>query len=177
MSLILCGPPMCGKSYFGKKAAGKMDVPFFDTDCLIEDQYEALTGNRLTCRDIFIKEGEEAFRGKETQVIAELERKPCVIALGGGALVSRKNSELLKNLGKIIFLKTEFSILIDRLERKAKIPAYLDARDPKGSLKALFDRRNPLYDEYADIIIDTVLHSSEAVVEMICNYRKKSNGQ
>jgi shikimate kinase len=78
--LVLIGAPGAGKSTVGKALSEKLNREFLDTDALIQDS----TGKTIT--DIFVVDGEEAFRAIELKVLADvLKSENTVISLGGGA--------------------------------------------------------------------------------------------
>ena len=74
MTLILCGFPFSGKSFFGELVAKELDLPFIDTDLVLEKLYFEQIGVRLSCRQIFHKEGEEFFRDLEHRAIDTLPK-------------------------------------------------------------------------------------------------------
>ena len=84
-AVALVGFMGAGKSAVGRLAAKRLKVPFVDTDALVEEREGPIAG-------IFAARGEQAFRGIERVVVVEvLEtalREPCVVALGGGAVLS-----------------------------------------------------------------------------------------
>ena len=87
MTLILSGLPMSGKTTIGKLLAEKLQLPFLDTDRLIEQSYAAMTGMKCSCRQIHSEKGEVFFRAFEKEQIKALQGDHArVIALGGGVL-------------------------------------------------------------------------------------------
>lgn len=79
-SIVLIGPPGSGKSTVGKALARRLKRSFFDTDSMIEEKSQKKIG------EIFVDEGEDAFRNLEYIVLQEVLQLPnCVISLGGGA--------------------------------------------------------------------------------------------
>ena len=105
-NLILIGMPGCGKSTVGQLLAQKLNRPFFDAD-------EELV-KRFGC-DIptfFAREGEAAFREKESEMLAELgKRSGCVIATGGGCVTRAENYALLHQNGVIVWLRRDLAAL------------------------------------------------------------------
>src|SRR5262245_50472770 len=120
MNILLCGLPFCGKSTYGQQAAAKLKVPFIDTDKLIEKNYFLKANQKLSCRQIHKEIGEKKFRSLEEDAIAQLALSctatHCsIVALGGGTLLSEKNTKILNPLGTIVFLKTPIDTLIKRM--------------------------------------------------------------
>jgi shikimate kinase len=178
MSVILCGPPMCGKSYYGKCVAERLNRPFIDTDELLEVGYFERRGIKLDCRDIFLKEGEASFRQFENEAIRRLPViGPAIIAIGGGTLMDSGNVEVLKKLGLLILLKTELPILLLRLKQR-KLPAYLKGKNPEQAFAEIVHKRNDLYLQYADVVIDTAGYSENQIIHYISQQlREESHGK
>ena len=96
MLLSLIGLPGSGKSTVGRQLARRLQVPFSDSDHVIEQ--------RLGCsiREYFEREGEASFRDLEQTVIDELTQAPAgVLSTGGGALLHPENREVLQRLGDL----------------------------------------------------------------------------
>lgn len=170
-SLVLCGLPFSGKTTFGKRVADSLGAPFVDTDRLIEGHYEAIVGRRLSCREIYLQEGTVPFRQLESQVIVTLATTavlPCVIALGGGALVTTANVDILRSLGTLVYLKAPLKVLVLRMLRQESLPAYLETRDPIAAFKQLAQIRQPYYENAAHVTIDTSTFADAALTAELC---------
>ena len=146
-NVILIGMPGCGKTSVGTLLAQRLGRPFFDADAEIE--------RRLGCTipALFAREGENAFRAVETQVLAELgKRSGCVIATGGGCVTRPENYELLHQNGTLVWLRRDLSAL------------PVDGRPISRSraLSELYREREPLYRRFADICVEN--DDTEAVV-------------
>lgn len=172
MNLILCGMPMSGKSTCGNLAASLLLYDFVDTDRLIEQLYASDAGKKLSAREIYIKEGENSFRRWEQMAIESLsDSKETVIAIGGGCLTNADNVRLLKKIGKLIYLKTSLEELLSRLPKE--LPAYLDPKDPKHSLKQLMDKRSPVFESSADITLNIEGLPTSEIAGRICSLFSK----
>lgn len=176
MSLILCGLPMSGKSTIGKKLSQALQWDFIDTDRLIEEAYHKKTGEGFSCRQIFLKEGENEFRKFEKEQISLLKKNKCVVAIGGGALSLSENIQALQALGKIIYLKASLNILWKRIQEKG-IPPYLDPEAPEQSFYALAGKRLPLYERVSDVIIEASSLDEEGVLRKIMQWKETIDGQ
>lgn len=163
MNLMLCGPPMCGKTTAGERLSKKLNHAFIDTDRLIERAY----GRGLTCREIYKTEGTAVFRRLESQQIASLQDvKQSVIALGGGCLADPDNVEILRSIGWLIYLKMDSAQLWERVHRRG-VPAYLDPADPRADFDHLIQQRALVYEAAAHLSIDINHLSEEAVVNTV----------
>ncbi len=125
MNVILCGLPKSGKTTVGKALSQALRMNFVDTDCLIEDAFAAHYNEKLSCREIFERKGEDFFRTLEKQQVLTLkETTQSIIAIGGGTLLTHENALLIGSLGCIIYLKISMEGLLDRFLQH-KIPPYL----------------------------------------------------
>lgn len=168
MNLILCGPPACGKSYLGRLVAKQLQWPFIDTDCEIERIYFDQVGVFRKCREIDIHEGDNHFRQLEKGVVSSLSHlQRTVIALGGGTLDLKESRETLKKMGRLIFLKTDFKVIWERISRKPALPSMLDPKRPQASLEELIQRRSRFYEECSDTIIATDQLDESALISLI----------
>ncbi|WP_374667454.1 shikimate kinase [Ramlibacter sp.] len=161
MTPILVGMPGSGKSTVGRLLSRRLGLPFFDSDHVIEE--------RLGCtiRDFFAREGEDAFRDVEQQVIAELAvGPPCVLATGGGAVLREANRKALRDQGQVIYLHSSPEEVFRRTRHDRSRP-LLQVQDPLGRLRELYALRDPLYRETAHFIIETGRPSVPTLVNMI----------
>ncbi len=153
--------PGSGKSTVGRLLSRRLGLPFFDSDHVIEE--------RLGCtiRDFFAREGEDAFRDVEQQVIAELAvGPPCVLATGGGAVLREANRKALRDQGQVIYLHSSPEEVFRRTRHDRSRP-LLQVQDPLGRLRELYALRDPLYRETAHFIIETGRPSVPTLVNMI----------
>lgn len=160
-NIYLIGPMGAGKSSIGKQLASKTKKKFLDSDSEIEQR----TGAKIDL--IFEIEGELGFRKREVQIIDELtELHNIVLATGGGAVLMEENRENLKNRGMVVYLKAPPELLMKRTEKDKNRP-LLQTENRLQKIKELMDVRGPLYEEIADIIIDTDDQSIKQIVKNI----------
>lgn len=148
-NIILVGYMGCGKTTVGKHLARICGLDFLDTDELIEEQ------QGRSIREIFASDGEEVFRDMETQALKEmLEKKEdgFVISTGGGMAVREENRELLKQLGKVYYLKAEPETVYARIKGDTKRP-LLQCEDPLSRIREMLVHREPAYEAAAHHII------------------------
>ena len=138
-----------GKTTVARILARRLDRAFFDTDHEIERR----TGVKVPV--IFDIEGEAGFRLRETQALVELAAQDnVVLATGGGIVLSAENRALLKERGLVVYLRAQPRDLWYRTRHDKNRP-LLQTADPLGRLQELYELRDPLYTEVADIIVDT----------------------
>ena len=150
-NIILEGFMGSGKSTVSEILSDKLDLELIDTDEAIEEA----EGRKIS--DIFEQDGEEAFRDMETELVEMMvsdHMRETVISLGGGLPVREKNRELLKKVGKVVYLRTAPETVYDRLKGDDTRP-LLKSEDPLARIKELQDKRGKIYEEAADIIVDT----------------------
>ena len=154
-SIILCGLPGTGKTETGKRLAARLAAEYIDTDIHLEQFYERLTGNRLSCRELYRKIGEREFRELENQLFKSWEKiENKIVSIGGGTLNHQDNIRILKNMGRIVYLKNQRKVIFDRLLKKG-LPAYLDPSNPLESFEKLADKREKIFESTADVVFDT----------------------
>lgn len=169
MNIILCGLPGAGKTHIGELLAEKLSRTFLDIDEIIEHEYAKRSGKALSCRQIFKQRGGDFFRQMESLIIASLASKSLknvVISLGGGALDTNANIEIIKTLGTLVYLKRDLNTLFQKINAQ-ELPAYLDPNDPLGSFKTLAMKRISQFEEHADIQVEGDLLTPEAIADQI----------
>jgi shikimate kinase len=153
--------PGGGKSTVGRQLARRLNLEFVDTDVVVE--------RRIGCsiRNFFEREGEEAFRDIEQQVVAELcGGSGMVLATGGGVVLRCANREVLHRGATVVYLRSTPEDLFRRLRHDNKRP-LLQVADPLFKLRELHSARDPLYREVAHFIVDTGRPSVPTLVNMI----------
>ncbi len=150
-----------GKSTIGRRLAQTLKLEFIDSDKEIEQR----AGANIPW--IFDKEGELGFRAREKAIIADLsQHSGIVLATGGGAVLDLDNRCCLKKGGQVIYLSTSVDEQLRRTRRSTHRP-LLQTPDPRSTLEALLEARDPLYREVADLIIDTDRRYIRQVVKLI----------
>lgn len=148
-NVYLVGMMGAGKTTIGRALAQKTGQEFVDTDRLLVER----TG--VPVATIFEIEGEEGFRRRESTVIAELaNRTGCVVATGGGAVLAEENRRLMRASGTVVYLRARLENLWERTRHDASRP-LLATPDPRATLATLLERRDPLYQEAAHVVIET----------------------
>jgi shikimate kinase / 3-dehydroquinate synthase len=147
--VVLIGMPGSGKTTVGKSLARQLGLPFVDSD----KEIVARTG--VSIATIFEIEGEEAFRKREAQVIAELlAQGRQVLATGGGAILNADTRARLHSTGITVYLRASLDSLVERTSKDAHRP-LLASGAPREKLAALMTVRDPFYRETAHLTFDT----------------------
>jgi shikimate kinase len=169
--IFLVGMMGAGKTTIGRALARALVREFIDLD----HELEARCGVRIPV--IFEIEGEQGFRKRECQVLDDCTVQPnLVMATGGGAVLAEENRRALQSRGIVIYLRASVEELYRRTSRDRNRP-LLATPDPKATLRALLEMREPLYASVADIVVDTgttsVNHLVTQIVERLRQVDKK----
>ncbi|MDO8457852.1 MAG: shikimate kinase [Rhodoferax sp.] len=159
--ISLIGLPGSGKSTVGRQLARRLQLPFFDSDHVIEQQ--------LGCsiREFFEREGEARFRDIEASVIDALTQgQEGVLSTGGGVVLRPENRNNLRDRTQVVYLNSSPDELFRRLRHDKNRP-LLQVADPLQRLRDLYAQRHPLYRETAHFSVDTGRPSVAALVNMI----------
>lgn len=144
-NIVLTGMPGVGKSTIGVILAKQLGYEFVDSDLVIQRRE-----NRLLS-EIIEHEGVDGFIEIENQVNTSLSVEKSVIATGGSVVYGREAMEHLKKTGKIIYLRISYQELENRLGNLKGRGVILR----KGqTLRHIYEERIPLYEMYADYIVD-----------------------
>lgn len=156
--IFLVGFMGAGKSTVGRALANHLEYEFLDLD----DRIEARVGKSV--QRIFAELGEAAFRLLEREAINSCkDATSAVVALGGGAYVTEENRDLLRTMGKTIWLDCPLEVCLRRIGRDKSRPLLGNS----GEMSALLERRRAAY-ALADYIIQTgELSPQELVIEIM----------
>lgn len=169
LNIFLIGPMGSGKSSVGKRLAKELGLRFFDSDAEVEQR----TGVDISY--IFEKEGENGFRTREKNIIAEfVQKKGLVLATGGGSIMDEENRQKLSKNGTVVYLKTSVDQQLKRTKDIHTRP-LLAHKPPKEILEHLRTIREPLYEEIADIFVDTDGCRMNTVVTNVLNILMERN--
>ena len=157
-NIILIGMPGAGKSTLGVLLAKAMGKLFVDTDIIIQQKTKRLL------QDIIDNDGTDAFMKLEEETLLTVNETNTVIATGGSAVYSEKAMEHFKKSGKIVYLHVDFAEIEKRVTNITTRGIVL--KNGK-SLADAFDERKPLYDKYADVVIDCTGSTIENSVKML----------
>lgn len=148
-NVILIGFMGCGKSSVAVKLSYRMKQSMTDTDKLIEKK------QGKTIAEIFAQDGEEAFRDMETEALRSLKEtaKNQIISVGGGLPVREENRALMKEIGKVVYLRAKPETLYERVKEDNGRP-LLQCDDPLERIRTLLEERKEAYEAAADLTVD-----------------------
>ena len=182
-NIILTGFMGSGKTTLGKWISKHTGRLFIDTDKEIE--FKA----GCSIKEIFEKDGEEAFRQMETEYLKELAqsgKNNLVISVGGGTVLREENRKILGSLGTVVYLKASADELANRLRYDERRPLLQgkNGEERKALIEKMLAEREPAYSEGAHFIISTDGVYFPRIYQIIYrkmkeerfgSYRKKNN--
>lgn len=146
--IVLVGLMGAGKSSVGRRLAEKLAIPFVDAD----HEIEAAAGMPIS--EIFSDHGEAYFREGERKVIARLLGNGAqVLATGGGAYINDETRARIRSGSVSVWLKAALPLLMKRVLKRQDRP-LLKAEDPQAVMRALIEKRYPIY-ALADVTIES----------------------
>lgn len=165
MTIYLIGYRCCGKTTLGKKLAAFLNVPFSDTDEMIQQQAN------MSIAQIVDRHGWEIFRKMETRVLKKtLQMDSYVISTGGGIVLDRQNRQLMKANGICVWLTADVNIIVERLktdEHSSALRPALTRLSLKEETARVLKARLPLYREIQHLTIDTGICSPDDSIRAI----------
>jgi len=157
-NIVLIGMPGVGKSTVGVILAKILGYQFVDADILIQEQ----EGRLLS--EIISEEGVDGFVAIENRVNGSIEADRTVIATGGSVVYGKEAMEHLGRIGTVVYLKLSYEELSKRLSNIKGRGVVL--REDQ-TLMDLYEERTPLYEKYADIVVDEEGLGVEETIEGI----------
>ncbi|MEG2365342.1 MAG: shikimate kinase [Alistipes sp.] len=166
-SIFLVGYMGCGKSTLGRKLARRLNIPFFDTDSLIEEREGA------SVNDIFHYEGEAYFRELERETIVQIlaEEQAHVVSTGGGLPVWQNNMELMNGVGRTIYLQRSVAQIIRRLspygrQKRPNLRGLSDEELVEHMTRNLAERE-PFYAKAQTVVACEALSDDELITILL----------
>lgn len=166
MALTFIGVRGSGKSAVGAAVAARLGWEFADADAEIECRAGT------TIREIFVEQGEAAFRGIEREVMADLlGEERLVIAAGGGAVLAAETRERMRRSGPVVYLRVSPETAERRIaacETTSDRRPALTSLPPRAEIEAVMAAREPLYREVATVTVDTEGQTVAGIAEAVC---------
>lgn len=167
MHVFIIGYMGSGKTTLGKKLAHCLGMPFIDLDNYFEESF------RTSIPLFFERYGELAFRDIEKQLLLEVATKPdnSIISTGGGTPCYFDNLQLMKQWGRVVYIKLSAATLVSRLYHsplryKRPILKGLNKEQLLQKIQAQLGEREPFYNQ-ADLIIETLHLNTNEILEII----------
>jgi shikimate kinase len=164
MNIVLIGMRGSGKTTVGKILAQKMGREFAEMDELITRKAG------LTIPEIVAKHGWGKFRDIEEEIAGEAAGRDNIINASGGGVVTReKNIIKLKKSGVLVWLQAGIDTLVSRTGEDTDRPPLVEGRTEQEDMEITFKERKPLYQQAADLTVNTENKTPEAVADLVIN--------
>ena len=157
-NIVLIGMPGAGKSTIGVLLAKAMNYEFLDTDITIQKE----NGKKLF--EIINEKGLDEFLRIENDVLARVNTSNTVVATGGSAIFGKEAMEHLKSIGHVVYIRLSLEEIIRRV---SNIKTRGIAMKKGKTMEDVYRERVPLYEKYADIVVDAESTTIEEAVEKI----------
>jgi shikimate kinase len=166
-NIYLVGLMGAGKTTIGRQLARRLGRNFHDSD------HEIVERTGVPIPTIFEIEGEDGFRRREVQTVAELtEMSNIVLATGGGVVLDPENRRRLHDSGWVVYLNVPPYMLYQRTRHDRNRP-LLQVENPLARLEALHAARDPLYREAAHMVVE----GGQLVASGVVQYLLKEFGR
>ena len=160
MNVTLIGMAGAGKSFIGEKVAKKLGLEFLDIDrMLLEPEHDK------PLQDILDELGDEKFTQWEERAMIDVTKGKdgLLISTPGSVAYEKKALEHFKKISSVIYLQIPFATIEQRVGGTRRGIVGLGSK----SLRELYDERTPIYEQYADFVVETGTLSEEEIVEAI----------
>jgi shikimate kinase len=161
-AIALIGLMGAGKSAIARRLAERLGAPVADLDAMLE----AETGHSVAAQ--FAGEGEDAFRRRESRILAQaLDAGARVIACGGGVVIDPANRALLRGRCRVVWLEVSPAEAARRIAGEPGVRPLLAGADPVARLAALARERAPHYEATAHCRVPTDGRDPDAVADAV----------
>lgn len=157
-NIVLIGMPASGKSTIGVILAKTIKYRFVDTDLLLQEA----TDQTLT--ETIAQRGLKGFLQLENDIVSKLNASRTVIATGGSVIYGPEAMEHLKQQGVVVYLRHRYEVIESRL---TNITTRGVAMREGQTLYDLYQERTPLYERYADLILEADGLTTEQTVQKL----------
>ena len=157
-TISLIGMPGVGKSTVGVILAKNTGLAFVDSDLDIQVREQA------TLQEILERDGHQALRDIEQQVLLDIPLTGAIMSTGGSAVYSEPAMLRLKQAGPVVYLAADLATLEQRV---AAAPLRGIASDKNQSFADVYAERVPLYEHFADLRIDATCGTADEVAQAV----------
>ena len=168
-NIFLIGFMGAGKSTIARTLQRELGFP------LVEMDERIVKEQGMSINDIFAQYGEAHFREIESQLVVDLgKQEPSIVSCGGGVVVRPENTQNMKKSGRIVLLKASPETIFERVKNSTDRP-ILNGHMNVEYIAELMEKRRVLYEEAADITIQTDGKTREQICEEIIGKLRDTN--
>ncbi len=161
-NIALIGFMGAGKSTAGRELAARLKMKYVEMDSAVEKK----AGKSIA--EIFRNDGEAAFRRLESEIVSKtVKTSGSVISCGGGVVLDHRNIEQLKKNAVVVYLQARQDVIMERVQGSSDVRPLLKSSSPLQTVAGLLKTRCPLYEQAADITVDTSGLEIKDVVDKI----------
>jgi len=170
-NLFLIGYRCTGKSSVGKALAAKLGWQFLDTDSLLVSE------SGISIKEIVETHGWQTFRKLEHVIVEQvctLDRQ--IVATGGGVVLSTANVQLMKQSGRLVWLRATPETIRRRMIQDADTETLRPALTSKDSIAEIEEtllERESYYRQAMDFYVQTDRLGLNAIAGSIIEYLKR----
>ena len=167
MKIIFAGAKGSGKSSIGKQLAERFEIPFIETDTIIEQLYAEENNETLTFREIFQKIGKDRFRDLERKAVETLEARDwCIVSVGGSTLLDPNSRQLLRKNAMLVYLKAQPDELWKRLVYSGAT-VYCGKELNEQEFIEKMRTNIEILEPFANILVDTTGMNKDQVFDVV----------
>ncbi len=148
--VLLIGMMGSGKTSVGRALSDRTGWGYRDNDEIVAE------GEGIATDELLERAGRDALRAAESRALTRvLEQDPPLIAgVAGGVIESPQDRRRLESPDAfVVYLHAPIEVLVERVGSGEGRP-WLQP-DPEAAMRRLFDGREPLYREVADLVLDS----------------------
>ena len=159
--IYLIGFMGTGKTTISHKLQQLTQAEEIDMDVWIVEK------NGMSINDMFEKYGETYFRDRETDAVREIAGyAPAIVSCGGGAVLRDKNTQMMKESGRIVLLTATPETVYERVKNSTDRP-LLNGNMNVEHIASLMEKRRELYANACDIKVATDGKTPDEIAEEI----------
>jgi shikimate kinase len=166
-AVVLIGPMGAGKTSVGRRVAKALQRPFFDTDIAVVREHGPI-------ERLFSEHGEDHFRALEREAVQAGLATKGIVSVGGGAVLHPDTRTDLA-AHRVVLLTVDPAVVAGRMRETTR--PLLQDEDPMARWTQIYEERRPIYEQLADLTVDTSRGPLQHVVDAIVEWTRTTDRQ